>query len=190
MAFQFLSVWIPSTTTGCLSPFSVWGMSSYWAFLPHLQKYSEVLGMLGQLPFPSASPCRLDSFSPFTVGVSQPHEMCLSDLNTGVANAGHRMSSCEASAEFLSIFLCSGIVFHGASETGFDVFGEGVFQGCSPEQPVSSGAEEGCEHDWAPAWRRCEGCLLVTTDNSRYIPYLYSLSSVFLPQVLSTDFDI
>lgn len=113
-AFWFLSLWIPSTTTGCLPPFSVWGMSSYWAFLPHLQKYSKVLGMLGQLPFPSASPCQLDSFSPVNMGVSQPHEICSSVLNTGVANTCHHMSSCQASSKFLSIFLCSGIAFHGA----------------------------------------------------------------------------
>lgn len=172
MAFQFLSLWIPSMATGCLPPFPVWGMSSYWAFLPHLQKCSGVLGVLGQLPFPNASPCQLEGFSPINVGVSQPHEVRLLVLNTGVANAWHAMSVCQTSGEFLSIFLWSGIVFLRAPSTGIGVFCKGIFQGRSPEQPVSSGGE-GCEHEWALTWRTYEGCLLITTDNSRYIPYLY-----------------
>lgn len=102
--------------------------------------------MLGQLPFPNA--CQLEGFSPISVGVSQPHEVRLLVLNTGVTNAWHAMPLCQASGEFLSIFLWSGIVFHRAPSTGIGVFCKGTFQGRSPEQPVSSEGERR-EHERA-----------------------------------------
>lgn len=182
MAFLFLNILITSIATGCLLSSSVWGTRLYGAFLPLLQKSSEIRGVLGQLPLTNLSPFVIWAVSAtLSVWVSQLHEMHLSILNTVLVYANDILHlPVRPQCGSLVFSLDQRYCFTGRLNQASVYFAK---------EPLSTATMRGLlflleetegEHEEVLSWKRCENCLLITGGYSRYIPYSHSWSSVFL----------